>query len=80
MDDKINITIKLFAHYRENSFKVKNSSYAKGTTARDVIADTGIDIKQFPLGILMANGRHIDEDYILKEGDILAIFPKVGGG
>ncbi len=80
MDDMINITIKLFAHYRVNNFKAEKRSYAKGTTARDVIADTGIDIKQFPLGILMANGRHINEDYILKEGDILAIFPKVGGG
>ena len=80
MNKTIEITVKLFAHYRENKFKVQNRTYPEGTTVRDVIDDTGIDIEKFPVGILLANGRHINEDYVLKDSDVLAIFPKVGGG
>ncbi len=80
MNETIEITVKLFAHYRENKFKVQNRIYPDRTTVRDVITDTGIDIKKFPVGILLVNGRHIDEDYVLKDSDVLAIFPKVGGG
>ena len=80
MNEKIRVTVKLFAQYRENKFKVQEFTYPAGSTAGDVIVNTGIDTGKYPLGILMANGRHIKEDYILKNGDVIAIFPKVGGG
>jgi molybdopterin converting factor small subunit len=32
------------------------------------------------LGVLMLNGRHQPEEVALKEGDVLSLFPKVGGG
>ncbi len=80
MNGTIEITVKLFAQYRENKFKIEKRTYPEGTTAASVISDTGIDIKTFPIGILMVNGRHIDENFVLKDGDVLAIFPKVGGG
>lgn len=75
----VNITVKLFAHYRENRFKVEQRAYQEGTTAGDIIEELGV-IKELPLGVLMVNSRHQKEDYRLKEGDILALFPKVGGG
>jgi len=80
MNDEIRITVKLFAQYRENRFKIQEFTYPAGITAGDVIVNTGVDTGKYPLGILMANGRHIKDDYILKDGDVLAIFPKVGGG
>ncbi len=74
------LTIKLFAHYRENRFKVAEKAFREGVTAREVIADLGLDTAKYPLGILLVNGSHVEEDHILKDGDVLSIFPKVGGG
>lgn len=75
----INITVKLFAQYREGRFKVAQRSYKDGTKAKDVIDELGV-AKDLPLGVLMVNSKHESEEYVLKEGDILALFPKVGGG
>lgn len=80
MTDMIDVTVKLFAQYRKNNFKVEIRSYKPNTIARDIIADTGIDIERFPIGVLMVNGRHVDEAHTLSHGDTLSIFPKVGGG
>ena len=80
MNEKIRVNVKLFAQYRENKFKIREFTYPAGSTAGDVIVNIGIDTGKYPLGILMANGRHIKEDYILNDGDVIAIFPKVGGG
>ncbi len=75
----INVTVKLFAQYRENRFKVEQRTYPKGTSAYEVIEELGV-AKILPLGCLMVNSRHERESYILQEGDIIALFPKVGGG
>ncbi|MDD2384773.1 MAG: MoaD/ThiS family protein [Sulfurospirillaceae bacterium] len=75
----INITVKLFAQYRENRFKVESRTYAEGITAGDIIEELGVT-KVLPLGVLMVNSRHEKEEYHLKDGDTLALFPKVGGG
>jgi len=80
MSDNINITIKLFAQYRDGRFKVDERSYAKDSTISDVLDDIGLDLGKFPIGVLMVNGRHVQEDFVLEDGQILAIFPKVGGG
>ena len=76
----MNITVKLFAQYRDGRFKVQNRDYPDGTKAQDVMDELGISEEKLPLGVLMVNSRHQKEDYVLKEGDILALFPKVGGG
>ena len=76
----IDITVKLFAQYRENQFKIENRQYPDNFTAIDVVHDIGLDIEKLEIGVLMVNSRHVNEDYQLKNGDILAIFPKIGGG
>ena len=80
MPDKIQITIKLFAQYREGKFKIDKRSYANNSTIKDVLVDIGLDLGKYPIGVLMVNGRHVEEDFILEDKQILAIFPKVGGG
>jgi len=80
MDNKISIIIQLFAHYRENRFKVEKREYTLNTTANDVIEELGIHKEPYPFGFLMVNSKHQELNYILQEGDILALFPKVGGG
>jgi len=74
------ITVKLFAQYREERFKAEVRQYPKGTKAIDIIKELGIDQKAQPLGVLLVNGRHQEESVELKEGDVLSLFPKVGGG
>lgn len=74
------ITVKLFAQYREGRFKVEVRQYLEGTKAIDIIKELGIDKEALPLGVLLVNGRHKEEFVELKEGDILSLFPKVGGG
>jgi len=75
----INVTVKLFAQYRENRFKVEQRVYKKGIHASEIIEELGV-AKALPIGVLMVNSRHESESYILQEGDIIALFPKVGGG
>jgi sulfur carrier protein ThiS len=53
-------------------------SYSDGTRVLDVVEELGID--QEEVGVLMINSRHCQFETHLKENDILAIFPVVGGG
>jgi len=80
MEEMINITIKLFAQYREGKFKVEKRSYIKNSTIKNVLDDIGLDLGKHPIGILMVAGRHAEEEYVLQNEQVLAIFPKVGGG
>ena len=75
----MHVLVKLFAQYREGRFKAEQREYTDGTTAQMVIDTLELESVS-PLGVLMANGRHVDPSYCLKEGDELALFPKVGGG
>jgi sulfur-carrier protein len=77
---EIDITVKLFAQYRKGHFVAEKKSYKKPFTVKDVIRDIAIDIETYPVGVLLVNSRHVDEDYLLNNNDTLAIFPKVGGG
>jgi molybdopterin converting factor small subunit len=74
------ITIKLFAQYRDGRFKSEERVYPDGTTAQNIMDELGISEEKLPLGVLMVNSKYQKEEYILQEGDILALFPKVGGG
>jgi len=76
----VNITLKLFAQYRDDRFKVEERVYKCGTTPKDIMDELGITEHKLPLGVLMVNSKHEKEEYILQEGDVVALFPKVGGG
>ena len=76
----LNITIKLFAHYREGRFASREQAVPDGTVIGDVIKSLDIDEDRLPLGIILLNGRHRKMDFALNDGDVLALFPKIGGG
>ena len=71
-------TVKLFAYFRDNRFKIKVADYPEGTTVEAVILSLGIDLAE--VGVTMINSRHCTLDQIPAEGDQLAIFPAIGGG
>ena len=72
------ITVKLFAYFRDNRFKIREDDITPGTTVGDIVDSLGIDREE--VGVLMINSRHTSFENAPVEGDILAIFPVVGGG
>ena len=74
----MNITVKLFASFRTGRFDIENRDYPAETTVADV-ADS-LNLQQSELGIMMINNRHVKLERQLEEGDILALFPLLGGG
>ncbi|SHG78841.1 Molybdopterin converting factor, small subunit [Thermosyntropha lipolytica DSM 11003] len=72
------VKVKLFATFRKGRFKEAVFEYPEGTRVRDVIEELKIPLKE--LGIVFINGKDASLDAELKEGDVLSIFPLVGGG
>jgi sulfur carrier protein ThiS len=78
----LRITVKLLATYRRylppGSKGAYQSAVPPGATVRDLLA-------QLPLPpadgkVILVNGRGAPPDHILREGDVVAIFPAIAGG
>ena len=41
---------------------------------------TGLKLPAKEISLVMVNGKHQRDDYILKDGDRVGIFPMIGGG
>jgi sulfur carrier protein len=81
--DGMKIEVKLFANFRD--YLPKGSSRFSCTMTvdpaervTDVLGKLGLP-KDHPK-IILINGVHGNEDHVLKEGDVLSIFPPVAGG
>ena len=72
------VTIKLFASFQKGRFAVETREYPPSTTVEDIVND--LHIPKVEIGVLMVNGRHVDLDHCPDGGDVLAIFPVIGGG
>jgi sulfur-carrier protein len=72
------ITVKLFAYFRDNRFSEELREYKQGTTVSEIIVGLGIDLNE--VGVTMINSKHCVLDSLPMEGDILGIFPMIGGG
>ncbi len=72
------LTIKLFAHFRDNRFVSEVQEYPDGTTIGEIV--DRLDIDRDDIGITMINSKHCGFSDAPSEDDTLAIFPLVGGG
>jgi molybdopterin synthase sulfur carrier subunit len=72
------ITAKLFATFREGREKIQTFELPEGTTVGAIITTLGI--KRSEIAILLVNGRDSEFERVLVDGDVLALFPPVGGG
>lgn len=72
------ITVKLFAFFRDNRFKVEQREIGEGTTVGDIVDSLHIDREE--VGVLMINSRHTQFNAQPVDNDVLAIFPVIGGG
>lgn len=72
------IEVRLFATFREGREKIIMMEPDNLHIASDVL--DVLNIAHDEVAIYLINGRHSKLDAPLKDGDILAIFPPVGGG
>lgn len=72
------ITVKLFATLRDYNEKKFEYEVNVGTTIKDVVQL--LKLPKDDVAIIMVNGRGKDLAYELVAGDVLALFPPVGGG
>lgn len=72
------VTIKLFAYFRDSRFKTESRELGESTTVGDVV--DALHISRDEVGVAMINSRHTTFDTKLRDNDILAIFPVIGGG
>lgn len=72
------IEVRLFATFREGREKKQFMEYYEPVTPKDIIERLDIEVEE--VAILLINGRDGKLDTTLKDGDILSMFPPVGGG
>ncbi len=78
------VTIHLLVSYRRYLPAAHRGSgkysedIAPGTRVRDILG--GLAIPPDDPGTCLVNGRHAELDQELQDGDVLTIFPAVGGG
>ncbi len=72
------ITVKLFASFQTGRFQCDVRSYPESTLVSHILQE--LAIPESEVGIILLNMIHAKSDQSLAEGDILAIFPLVGGG
>jgi len=72
------IEVRLFATFREGRDKVLFLDAKEYKKAGEVL--DYLDIPHEEVAIYLINGRHSKVTDSISEGDVLAIFPPVGGG
>lgn len=72
------IEVRLFATLRQGRGKVFFLEAEKNTCGTDILNE--FHIPKEDVAIFLINGFHNKPEAAVKDGDILAIFPPVGGG
>ncbi|MGE5454883.1 MAG: MoaD/ThiS family protein [Methylocystaceae bacterium] len=72
------VNVKLFATLRDGRFKTKGTELKDDSRVIDVIKK--YDLPEEEVAICLVNGRDADGDQMLQDGDIVSLFPPVGGG
>ncbi len=72
------VTVKLFATLRDGRFEVEDRRYDRATTVLQVLED--LNVPETEVKIVFVNNRHAKLDRVLADGDVLGIFPPIGGG
>lgn len=72
------IKVKLFATLREGRGKEIDVAFQQGLTGKDVLKM--LNISEEHVAIFLVNGKDKKIEEPLSDGDVIAIFPPVGGG
>ena len=74
----ISVEVRLFATFREGRKKKYLLELPEGTTILDVL--NRLKINEEEVSIILLNGVDGDASRELSNGDVLSLFPPVGGG
>jgi len=74
----VKITVKLYAVLQVGRFRENDLDYPVGSRVIDVVND--LELPSVHVDILLVNGRHVDREYLLQDGDVLSLLPIVEGG
>ena len=72
------VEVRLFATFGEGREKKQKIKINENTTILDIINILNIDENE--VAIMLLNGRDGNSDRMLNDGDVISIFPPVGGG
>ena len=72
------IEVRVFATLRQGRDKVTMMEPAGIACAEDILKNLGIPAEE--VSILLINGFHRKPESPVQDGDIVALFPPVGGG
>ena len=72
------IEVRLFATLREGRGKIQHLDAGKISVAGDIV--NLLEIPAEEVAILLVNGFHQKPEFELKDGDVVSLFPAVGGG
>ena len=74
----MNVEVRLFATLREGRFKKRAMELPEPTTLGDVVRQ--LEIAEGDVALPLVNGRFSDLAVELADGDVVSLFPPVGGG
>mgnify|MGYP006389975977 CR=1 FL=1 len=72
------VEVRLFAGLRQGRQKIYQMETDSVHTVQDVM--DVLNIQRSEVNILLVNGFHQKPEYELKDGDVVSLFPAVGGG
>jgi len=72
------IEVRLFAGLRQGRQKVYQMAPESVKNVQDVM--DALDVRRKEVNILLINGFHQKPETEVKDGDIVSLFPAVGGG
>jgi molybdopterin converting factor small subunit len=72
------VEVRLFAGLRQGRQKIYQMESDSIATVQDIMDRLSIDRKE--VNILLVNGFHQKPETQLKDGDVVSLFPAVGGG
>lgn len=72
------VNVKLFATLRDGRFKQETTELENDSRVLDVLRKYELPLEE--VAICLVNGRDADNEYVLRNGDTVSLFPPVGGG
>ncbi len=78
MSHDMKVRVRLFAMFRHGRFRERDIELPPGVTVRQIVESLDIDPEE--VGVTMINSRHCSLNDTPSDGDVVAIFPMIGGG